>query len=134
MALVEGRSRLVGADEGAYLGAMVLRCLFALIVGLGVMLSPLTMASGGMAVAHAASIDMAEADGPCAGNEMPSDGPSSPAKMECATACAAFTPGAPAVREQLLPPEPAAVMAPHQRLAGIRLEGETPPPRIIPEI
>lgn len=131
----QGRLALSALLRTPTSAAMMLRFLFSLIVGLGLLLSPVMMASGGgMALAHSTSVEMVEADGHCAGSEAPADEPSPQAKMSCATACAAFTPLSPAVRNQLQHEGPKAAMPPPQFLAGIHPEGETPPPRITPEI
>jgi hypothetical protein len=111
----------------------MLRFLASFLVALALFFSPLAMEVGGSAaIAHTATAQM---NGGCAGmqHSLP-DNQKSDTKASCAIACAAL-PGTPArVCEQAVPPKGERVIAAAQVLTGIWPEGETPPPRIAPEI
>ena len=103
------------------------------LVALSLLFSPIAMdMGGGMAMAHSATAEM---DGGCVGmNHSSPDNQKSDMKMNCALACAAI-PGTPSsLDEQASPLKAKTVMVAAQVLTGIWPEGETPPPRIAPEI
>ncbi len=112
---------------------MMLRLLFSMIVGLGLLLSPVTMAGGGVAMAHTAAAETIEADRHCHGSEAPEEESSEAGKSSCAAACAALAPLLPAAQDpgQLANSRHEAPL--HRMLVGIHPEGETPPPRSNPE-
>ena len=109
------------------------RLIASLLVALALFVSPLAMSSSaGMAMPHAATL--AQDDGHCAGESAPADEDGTPAKASCASACAAcLSLGAISSEQAALAPVALAAAGP-QVLSGIRPEGETPPPRILPEI
>ena len=109
------------------------RLVASLLVALALFVSPLVMASGaGMAMPHAAALS--QVDGHCAGEEAPADEDGAPAKGSCASACAAcLSLGASSSAAASIAPLVIAANGP-QVLSGIHPEGETPPPRMTPEI
>jgi hypothetical protein len=111
----------------------MIRLFASFLVALALFFSPMAMEmGGGMAMGHST---MAQMDGGCTGMDHSSpDEQKSDMKMACAIACAAL-PGSPAcLAEQTSSPKPANVALAAQVLTGIWPEGETPPPRIAPEI
>ena len=109
------------------------RLIASILVALAMFLSPLAMGTGGaMAMAHPG---MSQVDDGCAATHPASSDDQKPdMKMSCAIACAALPATHPPVGEQTVPQEAKAVMAAAQVLIGIWPEGETPPPRLAPEI
>ena len=109
------------------------RLIASLLVALALFVSPLAMANGaGMAMPHAPALS--QVDGHCAGEEAPADDEGAPAKASCASACAAcLSLGATSSAAVPMAPLVIAATGP-QVLSGIHPEGETPPPRILPEI
>lgn len=111
----------------------MLRFLSSFFVAMALFLSPLAMAGGaGMAMPHATATVSAAGDH-CAGGEVPSDEDSS-MKVSCASSCAAYPPVAPLPAEKPATARAELGIAKPQLLAGIHPEGETPPPRMTPEI
>ena len=132
-ALIRRPAFIVSSHARLYLGFVMVRFLSSLVVALALFLSPLAMASGaGMAMPSAAAATGAGSH--CAGSEAPSDADNSLMEMSCASSCAAYSPDPliPAANASASPAKPI-VMKP-RLLAGIHPEGETPPPRITPEI
>ena len=111
----------------------MIRFLASFLVALAMFLSPLAMASGGgMAVAHTTK---SQVDEGCARtHHSSSDEQKSDMKTSCAIACAAITGTPSSVHEQIDQPNEQTVIAAAHVLTGIWPEGETPPPRIDPEI
>ncbi len=86
-----------------------------------------------MAMPHAAATATATGDH-CAGRGAPSEEGDSFADLSCASSCAAYPPFTPVPAEKLAAPRARLGIAKPQLLAGIHPEGETPPPRMTPEI
>ena len=126
---------VASSRAGLYLRPGMVRLLSSIIVALALFLSPLAMASGsGMAMSHPAAASTSEAAGHCGGSETPADDGKGPVKLSCASACAAFLPAGPAASDEA-PADPAVLThAGPQLLVGVHPEGETPPPRMTPEI
>ena len=118
-----------------YLHGHMLRIFSTLLLAIALLLSPLAM-GGGAAHAMTTETSSAAAAVHCAEDgaapQQEKDAPK--ANVGCAVSCAALPAAAPPTRDQA-PPQPAqlAAMA-HRLLSGIEPEGETPPPRIAPEI
>ncbi|TFI58450.1 hypothetical protein E2493_09975 [Sphingomonas parva] len=111
----------------------MIRLLASFLAALALFFSPLAMEiGGGAAMAHTT---MAQMDGGCASTHHSSpDDQKSDVQMSCAIACAAI-PAAPAgLAVQTTAPRTVNASLPAQVLSGIWPEGETPPPRIAPEI
>jgi hypothetical protein len=113
----------------------MVRLLSSLFVALALFFSPLSMASGsGMAMSHPMTSAAPETEGHCAGGESSTDESKAPAKLSCASACAAFLPATPVASDEA-PAGPAVLtLSGPKLLIGIHPKGETPPPRITPEI
>lgn len=117
-----------------YLTSNMLRFLSSLLVAVALLLSPLAMASGaGMAMPQAAAATNA-ADEHCAGGQVPADDDRCLMKVGCASSCAAYPPFTPLPQEKPSTVRAKPGFARSQPLAGIHPEGETPPPRMTPEI
>lgn len=128
---------IAGRSRSHYVGRSMNRLLPSLLLALALLLSPLAMI-GGAGAAHAAMPQASSASramhcaeqGPAPQQEKRAPG----MEMGCAIACAAV-PAAEAFTAERLPHD---AMAPallgDQLLSGIHPEGETPPPRIHPEI
>lgn len=111
----------------------MVRLLSSLLIAIAMLFSPLVMTSGaGMAMPHAAAA--ATTTDHCAGEESPVGDDKAPVKASCASACAAFPAMAPVASEHPLARDEDAEDRGSQLLAGVQPEGETPPPRIPPEI
>ena len=111
----------------------MIRLFASFLVALSLFFSPMAMEmAGGMAMAHST---MAQMDEGCAGMHHSSpDDQKSDMKTSCAITCAAI-PGIPStIVEQSRPLKAKTVMVAAQVLTGMWPEGETPPPRIAPEI
>ena len=108
----------------------MLRFLYSLIA-LALVLSPLGMLQGGMAIAHGPAAEMAMAEGHCGDSQAPADkGEGSKAMLDCMGICSAIAMSDdPSVsREALLA---AAVEARSlAALSGLNPESEPPPPRV----
>lgn len=126
---------IAGRAGPHYVWRSMNRLLPSLLLVLALLLSPLAMI-GGAGAAHAAMPQAASAVGHCAEQgPAPQHEKRAPGmEMGCAIACAAV-PAAEAFTAERLPHD---AMAPallgDQLLSGIHPEGETPPPRIHPEI
>ena len=117
-----------------YRPSSMLRFLSSLLVAIALFLSPLAMANGaGMAMPHGTATATAAGDH-CAGKEAPSDEGDSSMKVSCASSCAAYPPFTPLPAEKPATARAKLGIAKPQLLAGIHPEGETPPPRMTPEI
>ena len=107
----------------------MLRLLYSLIA-LALVLSPLGMVQGGMAMAHGASAKMNDADGHCPGSEAPSgEQDHSSAMADCKGVCSALAGGEEGWpdRDMLVLPaldSPRVVV-----MNGLHPESDTPPPR-----
>lgn len=112
----------------------MLRFVSSLLIALALLLSPLAMAGGGAAAAYHGPAAVMATDSHCAATEAPVGKDRSDAKLSCAVTCAAFVAAEPAAGSTIAPGQVQAVAARDQLLIGIHLEGETPPPRITPEI
>ena len=126
---------IAGHSGTHYVWRRMPRLLSSLLLALALLLSPLAMI-GGAGSAHAAMPQAASAGGHCA-ETAPAPGHEMPApimEVGCAMACAAVAAAEPLTAERL----PDVVVQPallgDQLLSGIHPEGETPPPRIRPEI
>jgi hypothetical protein len=105
-----------------------------LFVAMALFLSPLAIGSGaGSAMSHATASATAVGDH-CAGREAPSDEGSSSLDLSCASSCAAYPPFTPLPADKPAAARAKLAIAEPQLLAGIHPEGETPPPRMTPEI
>lgn len=107
----------------------MLRFLYSLIA-LALVLSPLGMSQGGMAMAHGPAVEMGAANGHCPGSEAPAgDEDRSKAMADCKVICSAL-----AGREQGWVEREMLVSLSldHPRVAvmnGLHPESDTPPPR-----
>jgi putative hemolysin len=111
------------------------RFLSSLLLALALLLSPLAMI-GAAGAAHAATPQAAPAAGHCAekGPTREHDKRAPGMEAGCAVACAAV-PATEAFTADRLPHDPMApALLGDQLLSGIHPEGETPPPRVHPEI
>ncbi len=128
-------SFIAGSAQGPYLRSGMIRLLSSLFVALALFASPLMMANGaGMAMSHAPTETSSALAEHCRDDQAPSNQHHAPKKMSCATGCAAFLPDEP-IEVDAAPVTLALLTVPQeQSLAGIHPEGETPPPRIAPEI
>lgn len=124
---------IAGRSGSHYVWRRMPRLLSSLLLAFALLLSPLAMI-GGAGPAHAAAPEAAASH--CAetapATEHEKDAPGM--EMGCAIACAAVPATEPSHAERLphdvLPP----ALLGDQLLSGIHPEGETPPPRIRPEI
>lgn len=127
------RAFIAGRSGPHYVGPRMPRLLSSLLLAFALLLSPLAMI-GGAGPAHAAAPQSAAGHcaetAPAPQREMPASG----MEVGCAVACAAVPATAPfaAVRLQHDPLPP--TLPVDQLPSGIHPEGETPPPRIRPEI
>lgn len=102
------------------------RLAYSLLVALALMLSPLGMMGGGMAMAHGGSA-MEQTEGHCPDSDAPAEG--SQAMLDCTGICSALA-GTPQVAlaerlEGLAPAAPRKLRSPK----GLQPESEPPPPR-----
>ncbi|WP_146193548.1 hypothetical protein [Sphingosinicella humi] len=126
---------IASSSAKPYLAANMFRFLASLLVALGLMFAPVAMAHGqAMAAPHSSAPAMVKIkDG--AGKHSPSSSHRSGMDISCAITCAAAVPAAePMVSDRIAPPRAELTPAGFQKLIGIQPEGETPPPRITPEI
>jgi hypothetical protein len=132
---VRDASFIAGSGLCPYVRAGMIRLLSCLFVALALFASPLMMANGaGMAMSHAPADAGLGAAGHCAGDEAPADQQEAPTELSCASTCAAFLPHVPVAADEV-PVALAVLKLPRDHsLPGIHPEGETPPPRITPEI
>jgi hypothetical protein len=114
---------------------MQFRLLSTFLAAIVLLFAPLAMAGGGgMAMANTSAAEMTAAGGHCADTEMPASDTKADMKSGCATTCAAFPAVQPAMAGRADSPKVKNVMAGQPVLAGVFPEGETPPPRMTPEI
>lgn len=128
-----GRTFIASSSRPAYFAATMPRFVSSMLVALALLFSPLAM-SGGAAVAAPHGPAAMAVEGHCPGSGDPADETQSRAKIGCAVSCAAFPAVGPITNEPVAPAKAKAVAARHQLMVGIHPEGETPPPRITPEI
>jgi len=105
------------------------RLISAFLVALAMFLSPMLMASGGAAMAHASATSVTAEHGHCEDGKAPADKDRSHAKMSCASACAAFVAPSPDVSPKAAQAKAPTVAARLSALSGTFPERETPPPR-----
>ena len=133
-AAVDGSQRDT-APASLYVSTCMPRLLSALLLALALLLSPLAMI-GGAGAAHAATVQVTSPATHCPeADPAPQREKGVPGmNAGCAIACAALpaTEAFTGERVSLAPWAPA--LLGDQLLSGIRPEGETPPPRIHPEI
>lgn len=111
------------------------RLVSSLLIAVALLFSPLAMADGkAMAACHAprASMDL-DAHGVTT-DAPPGHKERSDAKVSCTVGCAALLMVESAIGDEMPPTVAKTLASRSQLLIGIRLEGETPPPRITPEI
>ena len=87
-----------------------------------------------MAASPGSAMAMMNGQDDCAGTETPSEDDEPAAMLSCGLACTAFPAAEPMVSDAVAPHDAEIAMADHQLLNGIWPEGETPPPRMTPEI
>lgn len=127
-------SFIAGIVAAHYLRRQMPRLFSSLLLFLALLLSPLAMVSGG-GFAHAAVQEAASSGSHCSGeSSAPRHDRAADMEIGCAMACAAVPAAQPRIGDQVLPKPLAPVLIGHQLLSGIQPEGETPPPRIHPEI
>lgn len=124
-ALQAGRAEPISA-------LIMLRLLTSLFAALGLLFMPLGMTTSA-AMAQPAAVEASMEDH-CVGTDRAPDEQRSSAEMGCASACAAIYLALPAVCEHIPTLWVKIEMVRHQMPVGIAPEGETPPPRIIPEV
>lgn len=113
----------------------MLRPFFLLLVALALLVSPMVMLSGdGMAAAHSAMPQAGEMQGHCPGDSGGPGGTVPDRDISCVSACAALPATETPVVEPIRPASSRFAPAAHQVFVGVQPEGETPPPRIGPEI
>ena len=126
---------VVSAGSPSHVAARMLRLLVSLLIALAMIQAPAAMAhtAVGPATAHDASASTADHGRPCSDGQTSEDGRAAVA-ASCTSSCAALPATGPLhiARAQRLIGSPAPAGA--QVLVGIHPEGETPPPRITPEI
>jgi hypothetical protein len=123
---------IAGRAGPHYVHGRMSRLLSTLLLAFALLLSPLAMIGG----AHAAMPHTTSSALHCADEgEAPQQGQDAPEmNVGCAMSCAAIPAAEPAASAEAHP-EPAQLGAiPDQLLSGVHPEGETPPPRIAPEI
>ncbi len=107
----------------------MLRFLYSLIA-LALVLSPLGMSQGGMAMAHGAAVEMGEANGHCPGSEAPaSDEDHSKAMADCMGICSALAGGDLGWPERQAPVSVSLGIRRVAIMIGLHPESDTPPPR-----
>ena len=115
-----------------YLVSKMFRVISSLLIAIALLFSPIAMT-----VAMAApqdSVTVTAMDRHCAETDTSSDQDQSDAVAHCAITCSALLSLQPMVGDNVRPAKAELVTHRHSPLIGIRLEGETPPPRITPEI
>jgi hypothetical protein len=118
-----------------YLHSIMVRILFSLFVGLAMFLSPLAMANGAaLAASPSGTAAVSDTADHCSGTGTTSDHDKAPKEMNCSSACAASLPDA-FVAASVVPSGKAVPSIRRaQLLVSVHPEGETPPPRVTPEI
>lgn len=113
----------------------MLRPFFLLLVALALLVSPMVMLGGeGVAAAHAAMPQAVEMQGHCPGDSGGPGGAAPDKDISCVSACAAVPASESGLVEPARPANGRFALAVHQVFVGVQPEGETPPPRIGPEI
>ena len=113
----------------------MIRFLSSLFVALALFTSPLAMASGaGMAMSHPMTTAAPGAAGHCMGGAPSSDQGDSPMELSCASTCPAFLPDGGEASDEAPAALAVLTLSHNPLLVGIHPEGETPPPRMTPEI
>jgi len=113
----------------------MIRLVACLVAAIALLLSPVSMASmGEMAMAHDVAVELDQRGGHCGNESDTPDGQETGMKSGCASACAALGAVAPSPGSPREFPASAEMQAPDQFMIGVPPEGETPPPRITPEI
>lgn len=126
---------IAGRFGSHYVSRSMPRLLSSLLLALTLILSPLAMI-GGAGPAHAAISQTASAamhcaeEGPAQEHEKRAPG----MEVGCAIACAAVPATEPFTTERLPHSAMPAALRGDRLLSGIHPEGETPPPRIRPEV
>lgn len=130
-----GLTFIASSSAKPYLAANMFRFLASLLVAFGLMFALVAMTHGqAMATPHSSAPAMVKNDDG-AGEHSPSSSHRSGMDISCAITCAAAVPAAePMVTDRIAPPKAELAPAGFQELVGIQPEGETPPPRITPEI
>ena len=122
------------SGQPLYSAATMLRLVSSLLVALALLFSPLAMTGGGAMAAPHASMVATGMDGHCAGADAPSDNDHWDAMAECAVACTSFVAVDAAISDNVPPIKQEVLVSEYASMIGVRPEGETPPPRITPEI
>jgi hypothetical protein len=113
----------------------MMRLFSSIIVAFAMFLSPVAMASGAsMAMAHTTPAAVAGEAGHCSEEGLPSADGEMTMDLNCASACGAMIPASSRAYSSAESERTAPVRGGPQLLIGIQPEGETPPPRVTPEI
>lgn len=129
---LQRRLALQGAEHRPISLEMMFRLFLLIAAVFGLFLAPVGMANGA-AIASASVVGSSDHVAHCAGED-PQEDRSSEEMIGCVSACSAL-PALEAPYTPLAKKETAKAQLPtHQLLLGIYHEGETPPPRITPEI
>lgn len=126
---------IAGSLRLPHLEPEMIRFLSSLFVALALFASPLAMTSGaGMAMSSPTATAAPAGGNHCAAGDPASDQGDAPRELSCASACPAFLPAGAAASDEA--PAALAILTRfrHPLLMGIHPEGETPPPRMAPEI
>lgn len=129
-----GAFRLPRSFRSLINGCVMLRLLYTLLVALALFFSSLAMSSDSPAMAHASSVASADATGHCRGDEDRSDTAEAGVTMDCLSSCSAVQPAPTPVAQPVETARMEVTIASYPTLIGLRPEGETPPPRITPEV
>lgn len=126
---------IAGRSGSPYVWRSMPRLLFTLLLAFALLLSPLTMI-GGAGAAHAAMPQAASAAAHCAeqGSAPEHEKRAPGMELGCAIACAAVPATEPFTAERVPHDAMSPALLGDQLLSGVHPEGETPPPRIRPEI
>ena len=129
------RALIVSPHPKTYLFNSMVRLFSLMVAAMALFFSPIAMMSGsGLAMAHApVASTSSSVDGHCDDSGQDEHGQSSGMEAGCATACAAMPASEPSASTGRAPPVQLSVATLQLRL-GIFPEGDTPPPRITPEI
>lgn len=118
-----------------YLGSSMRRFLSSLLLAIALIVSPLGMLGGGPGMAHPAAGAAATTSHCDESHQAPASDKEKPGmERGCAVACAALAPLGGCVVEGNSAASVGPAARAHNFLSGIGPEGETPPPRINPEI
>ena len=128
---------IVGREPASYNPRTMFRLLSSFLMVLALLVAPLSMLGGGQAMAHAAPTDTGAMASHCSDNGTHQSAPDkqSPAmSVSCAIACATMVGDAPRMADAAPVVLQRPVSSASAPLLGITPEGESPPPRIHPEI